>query len=257
MVDSLLTQDQTDDNTDYYNLLVGEKAKFKNEKELAKGKYIADNYILTLETQMDQLRRDYEREKNENMAKAKLEDLLDQYQNRKPAPPQDTTDTVDKSPSINTKQIESLIENRMQERETSRKQSDNYNFVKNKLIEQYGQNYSNQLAQAITEFDMTEDQLNTMARSNPKALLKMMGVDPDPVIRDPFRAPPKTTISPFAPKPMEKRSWSYYQKMKDENPRKYFSRETNVQMHRDALDLGADFEDGDFGRFQKDFRISY
>jgi hypothetical protein len=253
-VDSLIVKDQTDDQIDYYSLLVGENAKFKNEKELAKGKYIADNYIGTLESQMDQLRAELDKERNTNMAKAKLEDLLDQYQKRQQEPPAKEP-IQDKSPTIDPKQIESLIDNRMQERETSRKQQDNQDFVKKQLTEQYGTDYSRYIANAMSELDMSEDMLNQMARTNPKALLKMLGVGEQS--RDPFRNTLRNTQVPFTPRPAEQKTWSYWQKMKEENPKKYHSRETNVEMHRAALELGDAFEDGDFNRFRKDFRISY
>jgi len=256
-MDSLIDKNQIDDQVDYYTLLVGENAKFKNEKELAKGKYIADNYIMTLESQMDQMRKDLDKERSENMAKANLSELLDKYQNRQQVPPENTPIVQDKSPTIDPKQIESLIDSRMSERELARKEAENYTFVKNKLIEQYGQNYSNYIANHMAELGITEDYLNSMARSNPKATLKMLGIDPDPVLKDPFRTTPRTNMTPFTPKTQEKKTWTYWQKMKEERPKEYYSPKTNVEMHRAALELGAEFEDGDFGRFQKDFRISY
>src|ERR1700720_2008501 len=101
MVDSLLETNQVDDNTDYYSLLVGENAKFKNEKDLAKGKYIGDQYIQTLESQMDNLRKDYLKEKEQNVARAKLEDLLDRLEKRQPETPNAQPTVVEqKTPSI-------------------------------------------------------------------------------------------------------------------------------------------------------------
>jgi hypothetical protein len=55
----------------------------------------------------------------------------------------------------------------------------------------------------------------------------------------------------------EQRTWDWYQKLKVSDPKKYYSPETNVQMHKDALSLGEAFEDGDFGAYAKDYRISY
>lgn len=254
-MDSLIVKDQVDDQIDYYNLLVGEHAKFKNEKELAKGKYISDNYIMTLESQMDQLRSDLDKERNTNMAKAKLEELIDQYQKRQQESPAPQPQQQDKSPTIDPKQIESLIDSRMHERETSRKQQDNQEFVKQKLIEQFGTDYSRYIANSMKELDMSEDMLNQMARSNPKALLKMLGVGEQ--TSDPFRNNIRSTNQPWTPKTQEKKTWSYWQNMKQTDPKKYYSRETNVEMHKAALELGDAFEDGDFSRFQKDFRISY
>lgn len=256
MTESLIEKEYPD--RDFYAELVGPNQKFKDEKELAKGKWYADELVRTYEHRMDQMREEIDSLRSKEQASAKLTDLIDQYQNRQQVPPENTTLLQDKSPSIDVKQIESLIDSRMQDRETSRKQQDNYTFVKNKLVEQYGPNYSTALSKQMAELDMSESYLNDMAKNSPKALLKMLGIEENPVLRDPFRAPPRSNMiqNQYTPQ-QEERTWAWYQKLKEENPKKYYSRETNVQMHNDAVRLGERFEDGDFNRYAKDYRISY
>lgn len=259
LLDSGLIQDpQIDPNKKYLSDLVGDGKPFKDPEALAKGKYHSDSLIKTYEVQMDQMRVEMQKLRDENVAKAKLEDLLDQWQKRPLAPPEIQDKSPSQSTQVDVKQMESLIDNRMQERETSRKQTENFNLVKAKLEETLGKNYSNSLAQIMSELDMSKEYLDNMAKNSPKALLKMLGIDSDTTVtKDPFRTPPRSQITPFAPNPPEKRSWSWYQRLKDTDPKKYYSRETNVQMHKDALQLGDAFEDGDFGRFAKDYRISF
>jgi hypothetical protein len=259
VTDSLLETSPIDDNIDYYESLVGENKKFKDAKDLAKGKYIADNYIQTLESQMDQIRRDYLKEKEQNTARAKLEELLDRLEKKQTAIPTEQPIVPEqKPPSIKKEDIESLVDTRIQERETTRKQTENYNFVKQKLTEKYGANYGAQLASQMAELDITEDYLNQTARNNPKVLLKMLGIDDVSPNRDPFRQTPKSSINTTNFKPnVEVRNWDYYQKMKETNPKKYYSPQTNVEMHRDMLALGDAFETDDFNKFQKDYRISF
>ena len=258
MVDSLLETNQVDDSTDYYESLVGENKKFKDAKELAKGKYIADNYIHTLESQMDQMRKDYLKEKEQNTARDKLEDLLDRLEKRQPDSMNIKPLVEEQKPaSIKKEDIESLVDTRIQERETARKQTENYNFVKQKLVEKWGNNYSDQLNRHMSDLGITEDYVNQTAHSNPKVLLKMLGVDDVVPNRDPF-APPRSQIRTDNFKPTtEVRDWQWYQDLKVKDPKKYYSPTTNVQMHKDALALGERFETGDFNRFEKDFRINY
>jgi len=258
-VDSLLETTQVDDTIDYLETLVGENKKFRDAKELAKGKYIADNYIQTLESQMDQIRRDYLKEKEQNVARAKLEDLLDRLEKRQTAPPtEQPIVTEQKTPSIKKEDIESLVDNRIHERETTRKQTENYNFVKQKLTEKYGQNYNNQLANHMAELDISEDYLNQTARNNPKVLLKMLGIEDVSPNRDPFRSVPRNVQNTTTFKPnVEVRNWDYYQNMKDTNPKKYYDPKTNVEMHRDMLSLGDSFETDDFNKYEKDYRIKF
>jgi hypothetical protein len=40
------------------------------------------------------------------------------------------------------------------------------------------------------------------------------------------------------------RTWSYYEKIRKEDRDKYLKRETQLQMHQDAIDLGDTFLDG-------------
>jgi hypothetical protein len=59
LLDQSNSQPTLDENKNYYEELVGEGKKFKDEKELAKGKWIADEYVKTLERSLDEMRNDY------------------------------------------------------------------------------------------------------------------------------------------------------------------------------------------------------
>ena len=258
MTDSLLGTTTEYPDKDFHAELVGDGKKFKDDKELAKGKWYADQLLKTYETQMDQMRVELLKAQEENAASKKLNEMLDQLQNRSQLPPETQTLVQDKSPSIDTKQIESLIDNRMQEREESRKHTDNFNYVKTKLTEQYGREYNTVLSKQMTDLGISEAYLNDMAKTSPKALLKMLGIDENLIVKDPFRIPPRSVLnqSQYKP-PQEERTWSWYQNLKETNPKKWATRETNVQMHNDAIRLGERFNDGDFDRYERDFRISY
>lgn len=252
MTDDLLTPPETN----YFQELVGENKKFKTTEDLAKGKYVADNYILRLESQLDQLRGDYLKLHEEQVAKAGLQELLDRMNVKQPQPEQTPT-SVEQKPTIDPRQIEDLIDSRMTQRERERTEASNIQTVKAKLEATLGTNYHDALQQRMTDVGISSDEFNQMARNNPKALTRLLDLDPVTPNRDPF-APPRNNIRTDQFKPnVEKRTWQWYQDLKQKDPKKYYSRETNVQMHKDALDLGAAFEDGDFGRFAKDFRISY
>jgi hypothetical protein len=42
------------------------------------------------------------------------------------------------------------------------------------------------------------------------------------------------------------RTWSYYENMKKDDPKKYWNAKTQAQMHNDAIALQDNFIDGDF-----------
>jgi hypothetical protein len=96
----------------------------------------------------------------------------------------------------------------------------------------------------MESLEITEEDLNEMARNRPKFLLKTLGLD-QPAPKEPFQTPIRSTQK-FVPAGAEKRTWSYYQKLKKENPKLYNDPKTNVQMQKDYIELGDEFEDGDF-----------
>jgi hypothetical protein len=251
MTDDLLNPPEPD----YHEELVGEGKKFKDDISLAKGKYIADKYIETLENQLDQLREEYSQLREENVASAKLKDLINQTKTK---PELDTT-IVESRTTINPKDIESLIDSHITQREKSRKETENLNMVRSKLEEKFGKNYQESLQKRIEDLDLSHSELNSMTKTNPKSVIKLLGLDEvEAPSTDIFRTLPRSSQTTTSYKPSsEKRTWAWYQNLKQTDPKKYHSRETNVQMHKDALQLGSAFEDGDFSAFEKDYRISF
>lgn len=239
-----------DTSKNYVEELVGDGKKFKTVEDLARGKYEADLYVETLKKRQDEINRDYLRLREENMAKQKLEDLIDQF-SKLQSNNQNNDNTYVKPEiknELDLKQVESLLESRLDAREAARKQQENFALVKEKLKERFGSNYSTVVKEQISDLGITESEFNDMAVKHPKLLFKTLGLDKAPNV-DSFQAPPRSNqrSNSFAPT-TEKRTWSYYQKMKETNPNLYLDPKIAVQMHNDAIALGESFQDGDFKR---------
>lgn len=253
MTDTLLTGEQTetlDNSKDYFQELVGEGRKFKSKEDLAKGKFESDLYINTLQSRMDELRKDYLKEKEDNVAKARLEELIDQLNktSQRPSNNEPTPPVIDgNQPKFDPKEIESLVSTKIQEHDRAKREQENFNEVRNKLKEQYGSNYQSVLKQKIEELGLDETFMNDLARKHPSVLLKTLGVG-EQVQQEQFQSPPRSSIrnDNFKPSSGQKRTWAYYQDIKKNNPTLYHDPKTTVQMHKDYETLGSDFEDGDF-----------
>lgn len=243
--------DQIDPAKNYLQELVGEGKKFRTPEELARGKAESDAYIKTLERGRDELRQDYLKAREENVARAKLEDLIGQLESKQQHQDSsaDTTRPDEKNiqPQWDSKQIESLVSSKIQEHELTRKQEQNFNAVRSKLQERYGNNYQSILKQQIDGLGLTEDFVNNLARQHPSVLFKTLDLD-TPKQTDNFQTPPRSerTNASFAPQGGQDRTWSYYQNLKKSNPKAYYDPKTQVQMHHDAIALKERFEDGDF-----------
>lgn len=237
-----------DQNKDYLAELVGEGKKFKDQKELAKGKYEADQYIETLKKQQDELRADYLKLREESAATAKLEELISQLDSRQKPNGNENTQVPDvNKPVVDPKAIESLVSSKIEEYNQTKKQETNYNQVKTKLIERFGNNYQNALKEQIDELGLTVEDINTLARKSPAAFFRTLGLD-QPVQTDTFQSPPRSTqrSDSFSPKGSPKRTWSWYQDLRRTNPTAYYDPKTTIQRHKDYEELGPAFEDGDF-----------
>lgn len=245
---------QVDPNKDYLAELVGEGKKFKTVQDLARGKFQADIHIDLLEKTKDQLRADYLKLSEDAQAQATLKDLVTQLK----APIQQPASSItpqanvdNQRPSIDPKELESLVDSRLNERELSRKQSDNFKLVQDRLKERFGSNYQTVLKQQIDELQLPSDYVNDLARRSPEAFFRTMGLTEQP--RNDFQAPARSSVRSdnYASQGGQDETWSYWQKLKETNPKLYLDPKTVVRMEKAYERLGKKFEDGDFLTHQR------
>jgi len=237
-----------DENKDYLSELVGDDKKFKTPAELAKGKWHADQTIELMKKRMDDLRADYMKERQQNLTREQLESILTRFKetplssNEKPI-----VNEADDRPTYDPNQIKSLVsETYSQEKERDR-QSANARLVQDKAIERFGSNYQDALSRQAADLGLSPQEVNAMAKTNPKVFIKSFGLD-QPVRKDPFEAPMRNSLS-FAPTGGPDRTWAHYQKLKAEKPKDYYSPKIQNQMLADYDRLGTKFEDGDFSQY--------
>lgn len=237
---------QIDENKNYLTELVGEGKKFKTPEDLAKGKAQADAFVDTLKSELDTMRTDYLRLREEHMAGAKLEQLIDQLKKQQQSDG-DTNPEADKvkQPEINLADLKKEIFADIEKEKNLEKQRLNLTTVQNKLKERFGNNYQNILHQQREALGMTEDQVQNLARETPAAFLKIMGLD-EVQKQESFQAPPSSIQrnDSFAPT-TQKRTWSWWQNLKRDKPKEYWDPKSVTMRHKDALALGEAFNDGD------------
>lgn len=246
MNDQLLDQPQTTQEPEkYYEALVGEGKKFADNESLAKGKWTSDSYIKIVEAQRDQMRDDILKLREELTTRTNLEDLVNQFKSQPTSNAQPPVkEETEKSTQFDPKQMETMIAAKVKEHDSLKKQEENFNLVKTRIKERYGDNVPDSVRQQIEALGSLGTDL---ARKAPEAFLKTLGFADQPKEAS-FQAPPNRALRSdnFQPKGSEQRTWSYYQKLKEKNPNLYYDRKTAVQMHNDAIALGEAFNDGDF-----------
>lgn len=238
---------QTTPPEDYLEALIGEGGKFYDPdrnvalNKLARGKWESDVFIRHTNREKDQLRSDYMKLKDEYNASASLEELLDRHNRKDASISSDDTQAKENSqPAYDPKHVESLIENKLSLYEIQKKEDSNYNMVREKLKEKFGNNYQAVLKEQVEDLGLDIAFVNDLARKHPTVLFKTLGLDAQARTEN-FQSPPRSTRNDsFAPKNTV-RDWNYYQGIRTKEPKVYYDPKTQVQMHKDAQEQGERF----------------
>jgi len=233
--------DQVDDNVDPLSLLVGEDKKFKTPADLAKSKLEADRFIETLKRENAELR---EREKNT----AKLGDVLErlsslEVKRESPVDNRQTNHDDDnlRKEALTPEKIDELINQRLQAREQEAKARENVQRTVEALKGKFGNDYLRKLEDTTAALGMTKEEMNSLAATRPALVLTLLGVDKTPNKTNELFTPPSSNN----PRNMEvgqtKRDQKYYDKLKKDNPALYKDPKTQIQMHKDAIELQEAF----------------
>ena len=137
--------------------------------------------------------------------------------------------------------LETRVNRMLVERETVKRREDNVKTTMNALTEAFGSGYVDVLKEKATELGVDPKWFNGLAAENPKALLKLVGAENTvQKTNDLFTPPPAGSTTGFKPNTSE-RNKAYYDKLKHEDSKLYWSKDTQVAMHKDAMKLGERF----------------
>jgi hypothetical protein len=234
-----------DENKKYFDDLVGEGRKFKDPEQLARGKWHADKTIELMEKRMDALRAEYQKEREQNLTRAQLEEVIEKFSKQPLASNANPIVNEDRTPVFDPNQLETLVASNYEKMREKERQDQNYRMVQEKAMTRFGANYKQSLAETMNDLGLSPADVETMARNNPKVFIKTFGLDALPPAQN-FQAPPRSGFTPFQPTGGAHKSWSYYQEMRKNKPDEYYAQKTQNKMMDDYAALGEKFEDGDF-----------
>lgn len=237
---------QLDTNKNYLEELVGEGKKFKTQEDLAKGKYLADLFIEHKNREYDQLRKDYLELREQANSAARINEIYDLLSKSTQGDDdtQDADNNVQKA-TFDPKEIENLVLSKIRETEQTKLQEQNARLVETKLREKYGENYRTYFQQQVDNLGLNIETAKSLAMNHPQVLIKTLGLDAQPST-DQFQPPMRTNIRQAQESSGTKRTWTWYEKLRKEQPAVYHDPKTQVQMHQDAIALGDAFKDGNW-----------
>jgi len=232
-----------EDKTDYLAELTKpggkfDRTRYASEAEMfqaiAKGKYEADKTIAVKNEQFDQLREDSLKWREEALAKANLEEYQTRMnQNNNSNSTNTPVDT--KQPTLDAAQITELAKKEalsaLQQLELQRKQESNFATVETKLRERYGEKAKEVLRERMNALNLTTDDAKFLAAKSPEALINALNLNSAPPSYDnlPRGSSNSDSFRPTA----TVRDAIYYEDLRREKPKEYFSEKVSVQRIKD------------------------
>jgi len=231
---------QPDPEKDWEAELVGEGKKFKDSKALAYSAVVKDSFIERLQKENAKLRGELSQKKT-------LEDVLTAIES-KSKQPEPGTPSGEKGPDVSPQELEKLIEEKATKAALSltkeEKARANVESVMTILEEAWGPDFRARLEVEARKYSLGKDFVTTLAREKPQALLALLGLKKDPQPEATPKAPTGTVNPSALPrKGTTEKTYSYYAKMKKENPKLYNTPAIQNEMHQQALKLREAFFD--------------
>lgn len=227
LFDQTVSTPTIDESKDFLSELVGDGKKFKDVKDLAKGKAFSDAHIVSLEQTLDRLKAELQTRKT-------AEELIDKINQKRinpdstPIPDNrnldDDTQTPLKSGQSRTNAgalTPEDVEKMFLEREARRRKDDNLTLASQKLRDIHGDAAAGVLQAKAQELGLDTTYLKNMAQEAPNAFLALFS-KPASVQQDVFSAPPSSSFRPQTTNSLTEK-WSTFNEVKKANPRLYES----------------------------------
>lgn len=232
------------DGVDYFSELVGEGKRYKDPVAAGRALVEKDAFIEKLKAEAEEARTELKKRMELEALVAKIAESSARTQpsastqvNQTPAERQDG-----QTEPLN---IQKMIADELAKHEGKTRQEANVSVVKDKLKQLWGNDYASKLVARANELGVTKEYLNQLAAQSPSVLLAVVGVDRDIKGTSNLSTPPRSTTNPASLNSGSNRETSidgtrtraYYDALKTSDPKTYWDRGTQSQMHKDAMKL--------------------
>lgn len=240
-----------DPDKDYYTELVGDDKKYKTPQDAGRALVHKDAFI-------QQLQREAEEARNELQARLSLEEQIKEVRSQLEAkPPEATppsTDDIPQSPepaqNAPTQEpldIKKLLDEELAKRDAQAKQAQaqstidtNRNAVKDSLTKVYGPGFEAVIQQKAAEMNVDMNTVNYLVDHEPQAFYNLLGL-PREIPQGQHETPRTQVNTANLGSTSTERNSEYYDRLRKEDPKKYFSGEIQRQRFEDAKRLGENF----------------
>jgi hypothetical protein len=230
-----------DPNKDYFSELVGDGKKYKDNVAAGRALVEKDAFIERLKAEAHGLRQDLN-------TRLKLEEVVDRISSASKSPtseqPPREPDNGQPASQLSPEDVQKLVTDTLTDSEKGAQARRNLAHVEEKLQEAFGPTFRRTVKAQAAKLGVGETFLQNLAAEQPAAFLKLMEVGPSE--SSSFTPPPPPSVNSAAlgykPSQGTKRK-SYYDGIKKQDPRRYWSPSVQNEMHNEALKQGETFFD--------------
>lgn len=235
------TPDQ--EGVDYSTELIGEGKKYRDQQAAAKALLEKDRFIERLKAENAEARAALRGE-------AKMDEFLEKLRAAQNSGTASTSAHQQGETSTNQNQNNQTppkalsideVQNLLNERDRAAAEAANLASVTQKLREAYGANYKANMSAKAEELGMSQDSLLNLAKTQPRAFLKLVEADQ---VQQSRGIPPNTSINTAATqrKAGNEKNNEYYRALRKQiGDAEFFKPSVQNQLHKDAQRLGEAF----------------
>lgn len=232
----------------HLDTLVGDGKKFADHEALAKGKVESDMHITNLEKELSGMREDLNSRLN-------MQTFLDRLE-KSGVTSTDATPASENAgnagsevgtANVTMQDIEAMVAQKLNETTAASQRDTNTRAAISTLQQNLGSSYGDKVLAATQELGVSKEFMTDLAATNPTAFLKLVGADKTPAAQanpSTYTAP-RTSVNTGATITSNtgiKRD-SYYSDMRKSDSKRFWSKEVQVEMHREAQKQGESFFD--------------
>lgn len=217
--------------------LVGEGKKFKSVEDLARGKMESDKFISQMQREQQELREELNKRLTVEEVLAKIEERQKASSQSSVSEDDDTESSNDGNRSVDISAIEKMVESKFNEAQSMAEQRRNMQSVKSIMKERFGNDYIRVMEAKLEELGVGKDWANGLAATQPKAFLGLMGGPQKP--SGDVTSPPQSSMR-STPSTSGK-TLADFNKLRKEDPVRYFSKDVQMELHRLAMESPDEF----------------
>jgi len=221
-------------NENYLETLVGDGKKFATVEDLARGKKEADDFIETLKSENAAL-------KNQSANGMNVDKLMEEIRklNEGKSDPGNGQPKATEPQNPPTQNIEEIVLQTLNKVQSQSQASQNEQLVIEKVNEAWGNDANSKLKEIASGLGLSLEDLKEQGRKSPAAFFALTGLNADRSPKTGLTVP-TGTVTP-GKVTTGKRDWNYYQELKKSNPAVYKETRVQIQMNKDARELGEAF----------------